>query len=176
MSEESERNPVVTSAKAGPRRLHLHARRRGPEVPARPREGQDHGPGAATAAAGSTSPRAAPARAAACPPRSEVEVSDKGTVVTFSIVRVPSENIQVELPYVRCPRAARRRRHRLPEPDPGVQARRGAHGHARPGGLEAGIRVGAHLREHQVLPPHRRAGRSLRAVQGARLMRDVAIV
>ena len=29
-----------------------------------------------------------------------VEVSDKGTVVTFSIVRVPSENIHFDLPYV----------------------------------------------------------------------------
>lgn len=29
-----------------------------------------------------------------------VEVSDKGTVVTYSIVRVPSENIKFELPYV----------------------------------------------------------------------------
>ena len=28
-----------------------------------------------------------------------MELSDKGTVVTFTIVRVPSENIQVELPY-----------------------------------------------------------------------------
>ena len=29
----------------------------------------------------------------------EVEVSDKGTVTTFCIVRVPSENIEIELPY-----------------------------------------------------------------------------
>ena len=29
-----------------------------------------------------------------------VQVSDKGTVVTYSIVRVPSENIKLELPYV----------------------------------------------------------------------------
>ena len=29
-----------------------------------------------------------------------VEVSDKGTVVTFSVIRVPSENIHFELPYV----------------------------------------------------------------------------
>lgn len=29
-----------------------------------------------------------------------VEVADKGTVVTYSIVRVPSENIHFELPYV----------------------------------------------------------------------------
>ncbi len=29
-----------------------------------------------------------------------VQVSDKGTVVTYSIVRVPSENINLELPYV----------------------------------------------------------------------------
>ena len=29
----------------------------------------------------------------------EVEVSDKGTVTTFCIVRVPSENIDLELPY-----------------------------------------------------------------------------
>jgi hypothetical protein len=29
-----------------------------------------------------------------------VELSDKGTIVTFSIVRVPSENIPLELPYI----------------------------------------------------------------------------
>lgn len=29
-----------------------------------------------------------------------VEVSDKGTVVTYSVIRVPSENIKFELPYV----------------------------------------------------------------------------
>jgi len=29
----------------------------------------------------------------------EVEVADKGTVTTFCIVRVPSENITIELPY-----------------------------------------------------------------------------
>ena len=29
-----------------------------------------------------------------------VELPDKGTIVTFSIVRVPSENIPLELPYV----------------------------------------------------------------------------
>jgi uncharacterized OB-fold protein len=29
-----------------------------------------------------------------------VEVSDKGTVVTYSIVRVPSQNIHFDLPYV----------------------------------------------------------------------------
>ena len=30
----------------------------------------------------------------------DVEVADKGTVVSYSIVRVPSDNIDVELPYV----------------------------------------------------------------------------
>lgn len=30
----------------------------------------------------------------------EVELEDTGTVVSFSIVRVPSENIKVDLPYV----------------------------------------------------------------------------
>ena len=30
----------------------------------------------------------------------DVEVSDKGTLVTYSIIRVPSANIDVELPYV----------------------------------------------------------------------------
>ena len=44
-------------------------------------------------------PRGADPRTAE--PTSEiVEVSDKGTVVTFSIIRVPSENIDLELPYV----------------------------------------------------------------------------
>lgn len=33
------------------------------------------------------------------PTTREVEVKDTGTVVTFSVIRVPSENIQVELPY-----------------------------------------------------------------------------
>ncbi len=31
--------------------------------------------------------------------REEVEVADRGTVTTFCIVRVPSENIDLELPY-----------------------------------------------------------------------------
>lgn len=31
--------------------------------------------------------------------RDEVEVADRGTVTTFCIVRVPSENIDLELPY-----------------------------------------------------------------------------
>ncbi len=44
-------------------------------------------------------PRGADPRTAE--PTSEiVEVSDKGTVVTYSIVRVPSENIKLDLPYV----------------------------------------------------------------------------
>ena len=30
-------------------------------------------------------------------PTPEIEVSDKGTVTTFAIVRVPSENIDLEL-------------------------------------------------------------------------------
>ena len=33
------------------------------------------------------------------PTTKEVEVKDTGTVITFSVVRVPSENIEVELPY-----------------------------------------------------------------------------
>lgn len=33
------------------------------------------------------------------PTTKEVEIKDTGTVITFSVVRVPSENIQVELPY-----------------------------------------------------------------------------
>ncbi len=35
----------------------------------------------------------------AVPTEREVDVQDSGTVVTFSIVRVPSENIHFELPY-----------------------------------------------------------------------------
>jgi len=34
------------------------------------------------------------------PTDEEVPVADKGTVVTYSIVRVPSQNIELELPYV----------------------------------------------------------------------------
>jgi len=34
------------------------------------------------------------------PTEEEVEVADKGTVVSYCIVRVPSDNIDVELPYV----------------------------------------------------------------------------
>jgi uncharacterized OB-fold protein len=34
------------------------------------------------------------------PTSEEVEVSDKGTIVIFSVVRVPSSSIEVELPYV----------------------------------------------------------------------------
>jgi uncharacterized OB-fold protein len=44
-------------------------------------------------------PRGACARCGK-PTGTDVEVSNKGTVVTFSIIRVPSENIKVELPYV----------------------------------------------------------------------------
>jgi len=33
------------------------------------------------------------------PTTKEVEVKESGTVVTYSVVRVPSENIEVELPY-----------------------------------------------------------------------------
>lgn len=35
----------------------------------------------------------------AVPTEREVEVSDRGTVVTFAVVRVPSENLDFELPY-----------------------------------------------------------------------------
>lgn len=35
----------------------------------------------------------------AVPTEEEVEVSDKGTITTFAIVRVPSENIRVPLPF-----------------------------------------------------------------------------
>ena len=44
-------------------------------------------------------PRGACARCGA-PTSRPVEVSDKGTVVIFSVVRVPSPAIRVELPYV----------------------------------------------------------------------------
>lgn len=33
------------------------------------------------------------------PTEDEVDLPDKGTVVSFTVVRVPSENIQLELPY-----------------------------------------------------------------------------
>lgn len=44
-------------------------------------------------------PRGACARCG-LPTEEQVPVSDKGTLVSFCIVRVPSENIQLELPYV----------------------------------------------------------------------------
>ena len=34
------------------------------------------------------------------PTEKDVPISDKGTVVTYSIIRVPSSNIDIELPYV----------------------------------------------------------------------------
>jgi len=34
------------------------------------------------------------------PTERDVPVSDEGTLVTYSIIRVPSSNIQIELPYV----------------------------------------------------------------------------
>jgi hypothetical protein len=43
-------------------------------------------------------PRGACARCG-LPTEEEVPVADRGTVVTFTVVRVPSENIQIELPY-----------------------------------------------------------------------------
>ena len=59
-------------------------------------------------------------------------------------------------------RPARRRRHRVPAPDPRHRRRRGADGHAGRGGVEAARGVGHHDREHQPLPADRRAGRGLR--------------
>jgi len=55
--------------------------------------------------------RSAPGEPVLVPPRGadprtaelaaeSVEVSDKGTVATYSIIRVPSENIKFDLPYV----------------------------------------------------------------------------
>lgn len=44
-------------------------------------------------------PRGACARCGR-PTSKEVELADTGTIVSYSIVRVPSENIQVDLPYV----------------------------------------------------------------------------
>ena len=44
-------------------------------------------------------PRGACARCGV-PTEKDVPVSDSGTVVTFSIIRVPSTNIDIELPYV----------------------------------------------------------------------------
>jgi uncharacterized OB-fold protein len=35
----------------------------------------------------------------AVPTAEEVQISDKGTVVIYSVVRVPSQNIEIELPY-----------------------------------------------------------------------------
>jgi uncharacterized OB-fold protein len=43
-------------------------------------------------------PRGACARCG-LPTEEEVEVKDTGTIVTFTIVRVPSQNIEIELPY-----------------------------------------------------------------------------
>ncbi len=44
------------------------------------------------------SPRGSCAKCGA-PTREEVEVADRGTIVSFSIVRVPSEGIDIELPF-----------------------------------------------------------------------------
>ena len=44
-------------------------------------------------------PRGADPRTAELTPEA-VEISDKGTLVSYSIVRVPSQNIDFELPYV----------------------------------------------------------------------------
>ena len=49
-------------------------------------------------------------------------------------------------------RAARRRRHPVPAPDPGLPGRRGADGHAGRGGLAAARAVGHHAGEHRPLP------------------------
>jgi len=48
--------------------------------------------------------RASGTRSGSCPrcgvlTQEEVEVGDKGTVTTFCVVRVPSENIELKLPY-----------------------------------------------------------------------------
>ena len=70
-------------------------------LPARPRRGQAPRPALPGRRHASTSRRAAPCPQHGVPTAGEtVEVTDKGTIVTYSIVRVPSENIQLELPYV----------------------------------------------------------------------------
>ena len=47
---------------------------------------------------------------------------DSGTVTTFSIVRVPSENIDLELPYCTAQILLDGVGHPLLRPDPGVRA------------------------------------------------------
>ena len=105
-----------------------------------------------------------------------VEVSGKGTVTTFCVVRVPSENIHLKLPFVAaasCSTAPTFRSSRLVER---LRGERRAHGPARRGGLGAARGVGADLRQHPPLSADRRARRRLREVQGAPLMREVAVV
>ena len=92
------------------------------------------------------------------PTDEEVEVSGQGTVTTFCVVNVPSENIHLELPYVAA--------HILldgadiPFCTSSATATRATSAWAC-GSRRSGCptRSGADAREHQVLPAHRRARR-----------------
>ena len=68
----------------------------------------------------------------------------------------------MELPYVERADPARRRRHPAHAPHPGGPVDRGAHGHARRGGVGARRGDRPDAREHPVLPADRRARRALR--------------
>ena len=131
-------------------------------TPRRPRSPRST---AASTRAGSSASAARRASKVYVPPRSacpvdgvadrpsEVELPDTGTVTTFCIVNVPFLGPEDHAAVRLGVRAARRRRHRLPAPDPRHPGRRGPDGHAGQGGLEAARGVGHHDREHRPLPP-----------------------
>ena len=103
--------------------------------------------------------------------RELVQVSDKGTVVTFSVIRVPSENIHFELPYV-CisvllDGAGVPMFHVL-QNCPLEDVRIGMRVVAK---WVEDSKLEAEHHEHRVLRAARRAGRQVRRDQGAHVMR-----
>ena len=110
------------------------------------------------------------------PTDEEVELPDRGIVTTFCIVNVPFYGQKITPPYV-CAYVL------LDGADIpflhlilDTEAVGRADGHEGRSGLEAARRVGTDAAEHRPLPSDRRTGRRVRHVQGASLMRDVAVV
>ena len=129
---------------AGPAALRAHRRRPGRATTCAGWRQGGCSASAARPAARSTSRRAAACPTDGVPTTDEVELPDTGTVTTFCVVNVPFPGQRVHTAVRGGVGAARRRRHPLPAPGPGLRARRGPDGHAGRGGLAAQRGVGHH--------------------------------
>ena len=177
-SDHERREPVTSIKTPDPARLYAT-----PPGAATPRfllgiaEGRILGQRCPERARRSTCRRAARARCAACRPTDEVEVSDKGTVTTFCIVRIPVRRaVGAAALRVRA-RAARRRRPAVLRARPGVPARR------RCAWACASRRCGRRREELaatfesiRYFRPIDEPDAPFEQLQGAPLMRDVAVV